>query len=45
MITGYRIEQKERKLVSEIIINTFDEDDDDDGGDWCFMATFVHMVG
>ena len=22
-----------------------DDDDDDDGDDWCFTATFVHMVG
>ena len=22
-----------------------DDDDDDDDGDWCFTATFVHIVG
>jgi len=22
-----------------------DDDNDDDDGIWCFMATFVHMVG
>jgi len=22
-----------------------DDDDDDDDGDWCFTATFVHMIG
>ena len=29
--------------VAERKLNKLDDDDDDD--DWCFTATFVHMVG
>ena len=31
------------EIIAEVELNRVRDDDDDD--DWCFMTTFVHLVG